>query len=353
MTDLLSVPHASRGDTDGSSQPIADTTGAIAYFEAWASAAASRKTKGLKEQSIQHYRSTWMNWIAWLPAGTTWMTASPQDVSKYLGQLTASARARQRAHNQTVRAASPVTRRRYWRVLRDIYSHAVIREEIPANPCTDVTDMPNSEIMRSMILQPNTIEIIRKGILKENQERKDSTWQELRDDALMLLLLETGAKTSELIALRTDQIWEVEQGGVKQHAVNLDGERKPQRRHFIIEDAKVNRVLAKWIYERRDVPFVPHSLFFGAKSTEINGLKQRSPLSKKTIFFIVSNVVAKYQGKAGLSGPLSHVGAETIRNSVLHSWLLQGASAEEVKELAGVKELRAIARLDPKQHTKP
>ena len=325
---------------------LAHPPSAIKVFDQWAGASAKKARKSLNDRSIQNYRSTWFNWIAALPEDCRWESATPQHVTNYLQKVTASARARMKSNGIGERPASPVTRHRYWRVLRDIYTYAVIMGDCAENPCIEATEVPRNEVMASMILPPWALDTMRSGILDAHDSRESATWQQVRDDTMMMLLLETGAKTSELTALRADQVWPVETMRKKaQWAVNLDGGRSAQNRHFTIADPRVGTLIAKWLRTRRDIEGVPPWLFFGAKSTGEGAERQRSALTQKSVFVLVASVVQKHLPANAFEGPLSHVGAETIRNSVLRRWIAEGMSTEDVMTKAGVAELRAVARL--------
>jgi site-specific recombinase XerD len=319
---------------------------AIKAFDQWAGASANKARKSLNDRSIQNYRSTWFNWISALPADCRWENATPQHITNYLQKVPASARARMKSKGMGERPASPVTQHRYWRVLRDIYTYAVIMGDCSENPCIEATEVPPNEAMASMVLPPWALDTMRAGILDAHAARDNTTWQQIRDDTMMLLLLETAAKTSELTALRADQVWSLETAGNKsQWAVNLDGVRSAQNRHFMIDDEKVGALIAKWLRTRRDIEGVPPWLFFGAKSNGVGAERQRSALTQKSVFILVASVVHKHLPPNAFEGPLSHVGAETIRNSVIRRWIAEGLPKEEVMTRAGVAELRAVTRL--------
>lgn len=346
MQDLLTPDTGSPPSAEPSEHSARESSSAQKIFVRWSGAGAAKTRKSLNPRSIQNYRSTWMNWVEWLPPDTPWEKATSRHVTDYLQQLTASARARMKAVNLPPRPASPVTRHRYWRVLRDIYSYAVILKECPENPCDEASEVPRNEVMASMVLQPWALKQMQGAILQEHAKRPFSTWQQLRDDALLLLLLETGAKTGELISMRADQMWRVHSGRLsEQWGIKFDGERDPQKRHFTIAEPQVCAVLAKWWQARQELPGTPPSLFFGAKSKGEGSARLRTPLTPKSVFLLVANMVSTHLPPNAFHGPLSHVGAETIRNSVLHRWLLEKVPPEVVRNRAGVAELRAVERL--------
>ncbi|ABD72069.1 hypothetical protein Rfer_4383 (plasmid) [Rhodoferax ferrireducens T118] len=347
MCPATSTPKAS--DLPDPSLPA---TSAHAAFESWAAGAVSRKRMHLCPRSVKQYRSTWFNWVAWLPPHTPWEKAAPEQVSAYLHQLSASATARQTQPNSSRRPASTVTQRRYWRMLRDIYAHAVVMAWCEANPCAQATEIPASEAMASMILPAWALRQLQDGILHQASRQAVRKWQDVRNDALLLLLLHTGAKTGELVSLRVDQALKIrtEKHG-EQWAIQIDGEKDCQQRHITLDEPRAGAALAQWLRVRQHVPRKSPWLFFGAKSHVIDGKRELSPLSSKTIFILVAGALKAHLPPNTFEGMLSHAGAEAIRNSVLARWLEAGLGQEEVMRRAGVAEIRAVVRLDRKDVT--
>lgn len=323
---------------------------ARAVFDAWAGDATSpAKKRKLNRRSVLNYSSIWFNWVESLPEDTPWEKASPVQVSSYLNRLTSSATARLKRQNISEKPASTVTRRRYWRVLRDIYARALTMKVCATNACTGATEIPSSEIMASMVLPRWALHTIEAGIIKEYKRRPVSTWQQSRNDALLLTILHTAAKTGELIQLRADQVIAVQtQKSGRQWAVNIDGEKPCQHRYVTLQDASVCEIMRRWLEVRETVPARSAWLFFGAKSHVVNGIKERSPLSKKSIFILVAGAIKAHLPANYFESVLSHTGGETLRNSVLARWLEDGVSLEEVMRRAGVAETRAIFRVAPK-----
>lgn len=343
MSTATPAPNA--GDRTG---PCLPAFSAHAAFESWAAGAVSRKRMHLCPRSVKQYSSTWFNWIASLPAHTPWEKAAPDQVSDYLHKLNASSTAR----HGSQRTASPVTQRRYWRMLRDIYAHAVGMGWCEANPCAQAVEIPASEAMASMILPAWALRKLQAGILRQASRQAVRKWQDIRNDALLLLLLHTGAKTGELVSLRIDQALKIrtEKHG-EQWAIQIDGEKDCQQRHITLDDPRAGAALAHWLQVRQHVPRKSPWLFFGAKSQVVDGKRERSPLSSKTIFILVAGALKAHLPSKTFEGMLSHAGAEAIRNSVLARWLEAGLGQEEVMRRAGVAEIRAVVRLDRKDVT--
>lgn len=320
---------------------------AAAAYASWAAAAASASAKrrggSISERTLALYRNIWDQWLKALPRGVDWDSAEPDHVRGFLSGLASSAGSSTRSR----RAASPVTQHRYFRVLREVYQHAQIMDWVATNPCAEDASPSPGEAMDSMILPPHALAAMRAEILRRHGAGQHANWQSLRDQALLAVLLATGAKTSEAQRLRADSLSPVQKPGAPMALViHLEGSRKSQRRSILIEDTGLQDVVEAWQTERLGVAGASPYLFFGQKHRSDAALgKIRSPLSGNSIFMLISKFVQETLPAGYFEGELAHIGPETIRNSVLAGWLDAGVPEAEVRERAGLKESRAIKRL--------
>ena len=323
---------------------------ATQVFDNWQSAAASRPIKPISPKSAKHYRGTWLNWLLWLAPPVNWTNATVNDVHAYLQQIQPSSLPRLIKNHRPLHGPSDVTLRRYWRQLRDIYNHAVLLETCPHNPCIDVPDVPRTEIAESMILPPWALSQLMQHILQRHQPPNDVPWRQLRNDVLLLLLCLSAMKCSEIVGLRPHQVTFMQATDAQPCVVILvQGDRKNQNRSILIHHPRFIYLLKKWISIHAQIDNAPPELFFGAKTKTVNLKKIHTPLSLKTVFILVSQALAEALPQTTFEASLAHVGPETIRNTVISSWLAQGMSLEDVMQKAGVAEMRAIYRLDQRQ----
>ena len=308
-------------------------------FEDWAASPLHKKLN-LRSQGI--YRNIWANWVAWL-ASTPWTEAQPQQVSAYLASISPIAQSRKAA--STTLSASPVTMRRYWRVLRRIYGHAVAQQWCAHNPCNQEVAVPRNEAMPSMILPSWALSAALRGVLNEHARTPASEWRALRNQALLITLLYTGAKTAELRELRADQITLVQSGELEHYVLSITGKKSVQGRQISIMDPPACAVIKAWLIARPQVPMASPVLFFSAKTAVIQGQRLRSRLSAKSIFLEVSNCLQRHLPANSFEGALAHAGADTVRNSLLAAWLFDGMPAHEVMRRAGLAEESLLARL--------
>lgn len=333
-------------------EPVIDPTATRSWepFAAWVRACeqSPRKRERLSAKSAAKYRTVWNGYLQWLSkTNTDWINATPEDVSAYvksLGSSRTSPTATARAHSAV--AASPVTQHRYWRVLRDVYSHAVIRADIEQNPCADAQEVPSTETMASMVLPPWTLTQLQKAILIERKDDPTRNWQTLRNDALLTLLCHSALKVGELQHLRVDQLVAVETAKRGGHLVlAMEGTRKNQARKIALHDVQTLAVLRHWLMERKTVKGAPDLVFFSKKFSP--GTRQRAALTAKSVFLIVNQALAHYIGPGAFAFSLAHAGPEALRNTVIANWIAQGKELEEVMRIAGLAEARALLRLTP------
>lgn len=325
---------------------------AWAPFEGWVRACrdATSEREHLSEDSATKYRTVWSGYLKWLArTQTDWAQANEADISAFVQAIGSRPRAADKGRTSgstRITSASPVTQRRYWRVLRDVYSHAVINGQITANPCSDAEQVPPSETMPSMVLPPWVLGQLQSAILLERQLDPLRSWQDLRNDTLVMLLCHTAIKTGEIQTLRLDQLLPTRTARHGKHLVlTLEGQRKYQTRAIPITDPKLLVVLRHWLYERSLVENAPAWLFFGQKRRP--GARERMPLSAKSIFLIVNQAITRYIGADAFAFNLAHAGPEALRNTVITHWLGQGREPEDVMLLAGMAEQRALLRLMP------
>jgi site-specific recombinase XerD len=263
-----------------------------------------------------------------------WQQASTVNINAY---LTAVLPLRK---NHT--ASSTVTQHRYWRILRDIYNHAIIYEWIESNPVLDALH-PENEIMPSLSMPQWSTDTLTE-YLDDECTQYPETWQIQRDRAMLALMLSAAPKTGEVIDLRTDDVQSDKAS--KNITVRLTGPRKEQER--IVELGQLgSQQMELWLLARQDVEGYPDTLFFGQK--RLPNTKFRRQLTHKSVYILVTNFLGRALPEGSFKYGLMHQGAELIRNSVISTWLTDPLKTygglEEIMIRAGVKDRRTIERL--------
>ena len=297
------------------------------WFETWLDYRSSTANR-LSPEAAEPYRYIWAAWCKWLlcqTEGEDWttsvLTASPGQAMDFLaGQVKP---ATQRAGSTT--EISIVTRERYCMVLREIYAHLERQGLIGRNPMQRLyalagDDRPDAEIVPEPVF----------SWLREKCLRfAGASSFEMRDRALMLLMLDLALTPGELAALRMDQISEdVQATG---YWLSIEGGRAAQRRQ-LRADGPVAAALAAWLQLRS------HALAGASNAVAAEDLvfftERRRPLSRRVLFHLTSGEITAACSALDLPLP-RHLGPLVLRNTAILGWIRQGMPAEEVCRCAG------------------
>ena len=169
--------------------PLAPAPGSLAFFAAWKAARlADGHRKPMGASGLGQAEFVWRKWLAFCALRScSWDAAGPADVQAFAGavsprKLTTSAQ------------VSPVTLRRYWRILNDLYAYAVLSRNLEANPCSEV--MPAiSEKTASLALPPHLW-----ALLQDNLPGGHS-FQARRNRLVLHLLMRSALTVTELLGL--------------------------------------------------------------------------------------------------------------------------------------------------------
>ncbi len=319
-------PLAAEPVPDKTTRPSADE-----LFNRWF-ASHPRKLSVATWTVYRHAWNAYQNFLRELPL--SWSEASSATLETYLNAVSPLRKGEG--------AVSPVTQRRYWRILRDIYGYALVCQWVPSNPVL-AAPHPHNEVTTSLTLPEWAMTALERQLARECQETATS-WQAQRDRAMLALMLCAAPKTGELIELRLTDLITDAYG--RPASVQLSGPRAVQRRCIALCQ-QASAELALWIQVRTHITGLPEALFFGQK--RVPGLAQRRALTRKSVFTIVMTFLGRALPPGSFEHGLYHQGAELVRNSVLAQWLedpLQtfGGMAQLMKR-AGVSDRRTIERL--------
>ena len=262
----------------------------------------------------------------------------------------------QRAHHHPERQISPVTRRRYWRLLERIYDHALEHGWVQANPATGLEPMerPPSEDGKGHCLPP----LLWKALPRQFPQADG--YQNARDRAIVLLLYEMALAPEEVRALlwkdlRSSEsvVWngntqepdDQEQGAASNtpRYLHIDGGRAAQQRLLEISP-NVAKALRDWRGFSRaqrgsSVVDGEHVVFYSRRG---------GPLSIRMLFHVASQIIQRAheaQPEDGQKFPLQRVGPQVLRNTAIVQWLRAGVPELEVIARIGVDSNRALRHL--------
>ena len=98
-----------------------------AFFAYWQAARlANKDLKPMGATGLTQASLVWRHWLAFCTVHSlAWDAARSADIDRFCQAI---------GPRSSLKKTSPVTRRRYWRVLRDLYDHALASRLIEVNP---------------------------------------------------------------------------------------------------------------------------------------------------------------------------------------------------------------------------
>lgn len=317
----------------------APITSAQALLEDWLSVREHASVDRLTRQAAIPYGFIWKKWITWLataspsaktrkPAKTavSYADATELDAERFLRDgPTPASRRNGKSRSSPI---SPVTRVRYGRVLRELHSHAIALGLSETQPFTEeiIGPQPSQRQRGGQILPPGVFEQMARGLPSV------PTPFEARDNAIILLLLQTGMTSSELcnLALR-DLIRKPK--GVNTFILQIKGDRDKQSRDITV-GGRAGAALQRWLMH----------LYEMDKADEFVFITERAPhMSTAGLFRLIAARVQKACEELGMPTP-NHIGPGVIRNTVIVNRLRAGEPSFKVADDMGIKEDRSIMR---------
>jgi len=337
--------------------PLAPAPSGLAFFAAWSVARLEdTHRKPMGASGLGQAEFIWRKWLGFcVLRGIAWDGAGPDDVQAFAGavsprKLTTSA------------AVSPVTLRRYWRILNDLYAYAVLSRTLADNPCVEV--MPAiSEKTASLALPPHLW-----ALLQENLPGGHS-FQARRNRLVLHLLMRSALTVTEILGLTLGCV-QAHEGTPEQvarrlglaglclfepessflaplaahpagltYTLELSGSRPVQTRQLVL-DSRTSAALHGWL-EVRTIGKA------GAGDRLLIGAAQGSALSAKGLYKICRAHMAR-----SLPGiEIDQMGPNTLRNTCIAMWLNAGVPLPEVQRRCGLKDASVMSRLGAHLHS--
>lgn len=332
-------------------------------FREWLAHEGSKSWDALDSSPDGNYEKVWLSWLMHLsgrsplstqthssheaPSAKLWHQASAQDVQSFL-----QIRDGQRAHHHPDRKISPVTLRRYWRLLERIYDHALEHGWIDSNPATGLVpaERPPAEDGKGHCLPPLLWQALPRFFPEADG------YQNARDRAILLLLYEMALAPEEVRCLlwkdlrsSAERIWT----GTSESIANgdyplprylqIEGTRNAQQRLLELPDT-VAQALQTWkrFSAAQRGPSViegTHIVFYSRRGGE---------LSVRMLFHVASQIIQRAhqaQPEDSQKFPLHRVGPQVLRNTAIVQWLRAGVPASEVIARIGVNNSRSLRHL--------
>ena len=304
-------------------------------FENWLTERANASRDPLSIEAAKPYRYIWNSWCRWLDvaypetpatgADTGYLQATPEDIHKFLANGPSPS-------SKRVSKTSPiseVTRRRYWRVLDSVYRHAKNKFLLEENPAGGLSeqDKPKTEKSEGLVLTRIHFEAMYLAL------PSGTTGWDVRDRAILLLLLEAALTPGEVCGLLTSQV-HPDRREPARLSLAITGLRRWQSREMVLSEL-ASTALANWLKIRHSIDFAIDAVFV---------TQQHEPLSSRPLFHLVSKTVAASAVAAKLPVPY-HVGPQVLRNTRIVLWLNEGLESSDVVKLAGYKDAKSFRGL--------
>lgn len=325
------------------------------FFDSWKTARlADKHRKPMGATGLQQAEFLWRKWLAFCSTRQLdWQSASAVDFLDFGSEI----------NPRKIGAASkvsPVTLRRYWRILNDLYAYAVLTYRISENPASDA--MPEiSERTDSLALPPHMWALLQEG-LPGGHTPKD------RRNLLVLLLIMRCANTvSEISSLKISSV-EAHEGTPQEvstrlavsglpllqpespfcrplethpvYVLQLSGSRPVQTRRLVL-DPRTSKAVHDWLEIRKLGKAT-------AQDKLIVGAGNGAAVTPKSLY----NICQSHMQRCLQDYPtIAQMGPNTLRNTCISIWLNQGDTVEEILRRCGLKDQGVLIRLQ--KHINP
>ncbi|MDB5744929.1 MAG: phage integrase [Polaromonas sp.] len=334
------------------------------FFQHWQrSRLANKELKPMGQAGLKQAELIWRKWLAFCAAHNdmAWEAAQSGDIARFCQSIGArSSRLK----------TSPVTQRRYWRVLRDLYAHALASGLVALNPAEDAKP-PATERVPSLALPMNMWVALRDGLPSGN------TFKERRNRLVLLLMMRTALTVAEIVGLTLasvkpcagspeEQAALLEYAGLPllqpEPALWLPPDASPAYLLLVrkartgavralLLDAPTSRALHEWLEVRRMAPgpVTPQSRL-------ILGDRTGKAIAPNGLYNICQAHLAHCLRRGGFlaeatpntvpdPGGIQHMGPNTLRNTCIALWFNSGVPLEEIQRRCGFKDASVMSRL--------
>lgn len=321
---------------------------ALEHFENWLDMRSKADRSPLSVKSAAPYRHVWKAWAQWLtsprstsegdalpPHAAHWTLATAAHVMRFLDQGVEPAASARRGKTAPV---SEITRRRYWRLLQQVYQHAVEKGLMAQNPVAAGPDVkaPPQEVSQGLVLNERQWQAVMLA-----KPRGMSKW-DVRDRAIFGVLMDAALTTAEIGALRLHHV------GAHLNSVTLSipqvGKRSAQERVLVLGTG-ASIEMRHWMEIRRQMK--PHP---GTDPALVFITNRGRTMGMRILFHLVSQTITTAFKDSGFPLP-QHIGPHVLRNTRIVMWINGGVPVDEACRRAGLKDFRSLHGL--KIHINP
>ena len=335
---------------------VPEALGGRAFFEAWQSnRLLDTHRKPMGAVGLAQAGFVWRKWLAFCSVrGIDWQAVGAGDVQAFASDIS--------PRKPGARAVSPVTLRRYWRILNDLYAHAWLSGLTPHNPAANV--MPaTSEKTASLALPPHMWALLQEGL------SGGFDYKARRNRLVLLLMMRCALTVTEIISLTLGSV-QVHEGTPEQvaerlalaglpllqpespfwaplassslvpaYTLQLSGTRPVQTRQLVL-DARTRAALHDWLEVRKLGKAGPADRL-------IVGSAEGAAITPKGLY----NLCQAHMARCLVGYDIAQMGPNTLRNTCISCWLNQGVPLGEILRRCGLKDVQVLIRLQ--KHLNP
>ena len=313
-----------------------------AFFASWRDARLARTDlKPMGAAGLTQAALVWRHWLAFCTVHSlAWDAARSVDIARFCQSI---------SPRSSLKKTSPVTRRRYWRVLRDLYDHAMASRLVEANPA-EGAQPPATERVPSLALSPPMWAALHEG-LYENFPGGDD-FKARRNRLALLLMMRAALTVREIIGLTLDCAQpcpELARSAVL-YLLRVRKAGGGLERVLPLEP-QTSQALHAWLEVR---PVGLSALHPGSRL--IVGDRIGRSIAPNGLYNICQAHLARcLQEKGFLDAPnrmatldpgaLAHMGPNTLRNTCIAGWFNAGVPLQEIQRRCGFKDASVMSRL--------
>ena len=313
-----------------------------AFFASWQAARLARTDlKPMGAAGLTQASLVWRHWLAFCTVHSlAWDAARSDDIARFCQAI---------GPRSSLKKTSPVTRRRYWRVLRDLYDHALACGLVEVNPA-EGAQPPATERVPSLALSLHMWTALHEGLYDGFPGGDDF---KARRNRLVLLLMMCAALTvREIIGLTLDcaQPCTDSAGPAPVYTLRVRKAGGGHERDLQL-DPETSRALRAWLEVR---PVGLPALHPGSRL--IVGDRIGRSIAPNGLYNICQAHLAHCLVQAGLlaeeaphtrldPGALAHMGPNTLRNTCIAGWFNAGVPLAEIQRRCSFKDASVMSRL--------
>jgi site-specific recombinase XerD len=313
-----------------------------AFFASWQAARLVRTDlKPMGEAGLKQAALVWRHWLTFCTAqGIFWDAAGSVDIVRFCQAI---------GPRSSVKKTSPVTLRRYWRVLRDLYAHAQEHGLVALNPA-EGAQPPATERVPSLALSAPMWTALHEGLYKNFPGGDD--FKARRNRLALLLMMRAALTVREIIGLTLDCAQPCPElaGSAVLYLLRV---RKAGGGHerVLQLDMETSRALHVWLEVR---PVGLPALHPGSRL--VVGDRIGRSIAPNGLYNICQAHLARCLVDKGLldaphpaatldPGALAHMGPNTLRNTCIAGWFNAGVPLAEIQRRCGFKDASVMSRL--------